>query len=518
MANFAPYSNYGYFALIKETTAGVAVKPTIYQKITTESLMASFNIQPINEIAGDRERNIKSIQGSIEMSGDVEFFVEEKLIGHWLRSLLGAPVTQTATTGVYAHEFKVQNEGKTYTMDVQPADAPWVHRFFGVRVMGLTFTKEDNGILASASLMPTKAFILAKVTTAANSGTTLLVDQTEGLTTADTILVLDKANGYTTVKELTISSVDSATQLTTSTIDVQLDVGDIVVIKRATVTDSSYTQCKPFQFSNGTTIYEGDDIDNLTAITKEDFEIALTNDLEARYGSGSTEAARYPFEVLTKGYTATGKMTRFYNSELNLARLRGNTKVGIRYLFQGLSAITANSAQAASSTWGASNGFTVTASTAGKAGNDINVQLVVNTTDTLAVTKSGNNIIVKLASTTASNNTGTLIAAAIDALSDVASAAAGTGATTFTAAEDNANLGFKSSGTNAVGLDASQVPYLQVDFADGRYEPFFPSNEEDNIVPEEITFTAYKDQSCDTLAYQKGWSTRVLLVNGTSSY
>lgn len=518
MANFAPYSNYGYFALVKETTAGTAVKPSIYQKITSESLMASFNIQPINEIAGDRERNQKAIQGSIEMSGDVEFYVEEKLVGHWLRSLLGAPTTQTATTGVYAHEFKVQNEGKTYTMDVQPADAPWVHRFFGVRVMGMNFTKEDNGIMCSASLMPTKAFILAKVTTSANSGTTLLVDQTEGLTTADTILVLDKADGYTTLAELTITSIDSATQLTVSTIGVQLDIGDLVVIKRATVTESSYTQCKPFQFSNGTTVYEGDDIDNVTAITKEDFEITLSNDLEARFGSGSTEAARYPFEVLTKGYTATGKLTRFYGNEMNLARLRGNTKVGIRYLFQGLEAIAANSAQAASSTWGASNGFTVTASTAGKAGNDINVQLVVNTSDTLAVTKSGNNIIVKLANATASNNTGTLIAAAIDALSDVASAAAGTGATTFTVAEDNANLGFKSSGANTVGLDASQVPYLQIDFADARYEPFFPSNEEDNVVPEEIDFTAYKDGSCDLLAHKKGWSTRVLLVNGTSSY
>lgn len=517
MSNFAPYSNYGYFGLVKEATALTAVTPSIYQKITSESLMASFNIQPINEIAGDRERNIKSIQGTIEMSGDVEFFVEEKLIGHWLRSLFGTPTTQTADTDIYAHEFNVQNEGKTYTMDVQPADAPWVHRYFGVRVMGMTFAKDDNGITCSASLMPTKAFILAKVTTAVNTGTTLTVDQTEGLTTADTLLVLQKENGYTTVKELTISSIDSATQLTTSTIDVQLDVGDIVVIKRAVVTEESYTQCQPFQFSNGTVISEGDDIDNTVAITKEDFEVTFSNDLEARYGSGSTEAARYPFEVLTKGYTATGQLTRFYNNEMNLARLRDNAKVGVRYEFFGREAITANTAQKASSTWGTTNGFKIEASTAGKAGNDLNVQIEINTADTLSVVKSGNNILIKLANATASNNTGTLIAAAVDALTGVDGTAEGTGAETFTVAEANTNLGFRSAGTNTVGLDASQKPYLQINFADARFEPFFPNNEEDNIVPEEITFTAYKDNCC-SCTHQKGYSTRVLLINGVATY
>lgn len=84
---------------------------------------------------------------------------------------------------------------------------------------------------------------------------------------------------------------------------------------------------------------------------------------------------------------------------------------------QGETAIEANSAVAASSTWGSGTGFIVTAATAGKAGNDINVTLVVGSTDTLSATQTGNNIVVNLANATASKNTGTLIAAAIDALS-----------------------------------------------------------------------------------------------------
>lgn len=517
MANFAPYSNYGYFALKKEANANTAVLPDVYQKITSESLQAAFNIQPINEIAGDRERFIKSIQGTIEMSGDVEFFVEEKLIGHWLTGVFGVAEDDLADTDIYRHIWYVQDEGKTYTFDVQPGNAPWVHRYFGVRIMSMNFTKEDNGIMCTASCMPTKAFLLAKVTVAVNSGTTLTLDQTEGLTTDDTIIVLQKENGFTTVKELDISSINSATELTTSTIDVQIDVGDIVVIKRATVTESSYTQCQPFQFANGTVISEGSDIDNTTAITKEDYEITFTNDLEARFGSGATEASRYPFEVLTKGYNATGSMTRFYNSELNLSRLRGNEKVAVRYKFMGLEAIAANSAQKASSTWGTTNGFKIEASTAGVAGNDINVRIVINSTDTLAATKSGNDITIALANTTASNNTGTLIAAAVNALSGVDATAEGTGAEEFTTAADVVNLGAKGTGTDVVGLDANQKPYLQVDFANVRYNPFSINNEEDNIIPEEVTFQAYKDQSCGDTK-QRGWSTRVTLVNGVASY
>lgn len=517
MANFNPYSNYGYFALGKETTAGTAVVPSVYQRITSESIVPSFGIQAINEIAGERERNVQSIQGSIEISGDVSFYVEEKLIGHWLTGIFGAAVDTTAASGIYRHTWLVKDQGKTYTIDIQPADAPWVHRFFGVRIMSVTLTKEDNGIMCTASVMPTKAFTLAKITTAASSGTTLLVDQTEGLTTGDTLLVINKTDGFTTIEELTIASVDSATQLTVSTIGESLSVGDYIMIKRAAVTSASYTQCKPFQFQNGTAIYEGDTIDNVSEITKENFEIAFTNALEARFGSGLTEASRYSFDVLTMGYTATGQITRFYESETNIARLRGNSQVGVRYLFQGHEPIATVTAQKASSTWGTTNGFKVEASTAGKAGNDINVTIVVNTTDTLAATKSGNDITIKLANATASNNTGTAIAAVVDALTGVDGTAEGTGAEQFTAAEATINLGSRGTGTDIVGLDTDQKPYLQVDFANAKYDPFFPSNEEDNIVPEEITFVAYKDAGCDAVK-QHGWSTRVIVMNGTASY
>jgi len=170
-------------------------------------------------------------------------FVEEKMIGHFLRSIFGAPTTQTVVASTsYRHVFEVSNSPKTYTIDLQRADAPWVHRYFGVFFTTMEFKKEDNGIQVTITCMPRKVFQNARVTTAASSGTTLLMDQTAGIHADDTILVLDKADGFTTIATLTVTTVDSATQLTVSTIGVQWDVNDIVVISADTVVDSDYVQ------------------------------------------------------------------------------------------------------------------------------------------------------------------------------------------------------------------------------------------------------------------------------------
>jgi len=355
--NFSPYSNYGYASLLKEATEGVVPGiPSNYFRIVSESLSSSFANQEINEIAGDRERRQRSIQGQIEVGGDIVIFVEEKMIGHFLRSICGAPTTQTVVASTsYRHVFEISDQLKTYTIDMKRADAPWVHRFFGVYFTAIEFVRSDNGIQATISCMPRKVFQEALVTTSANSGTTLLVDQTSGIHADDTILVLQKENGYTTVKELAVTTVDSETQLTVATIDVQIDEGDMVVIKASAT--ANYVQCDPFQFMNGTVFSTGTDIDNTTEFTVEDFTITLANEVEARYGSGANEVNRYPYDMLTKGYTGEGSFTKYWDSEFFMSKARSNEKFPLRARFIGRNAVSANSAVKASSTLGTTNGL-----------------------------------------------------------------------------------------------------------------------------------------------------------------
>lgn len=517
--NFISYSNYGYVALKKQSTSSPVI-PDQYLRVINDKVIPSFNIIPINEVAGSRERMRNSVQGTIEVGGPLEFYVEEKMIGHFLRSVFGAPTTQTVTTGAYRHVFEVTTTPLTYTFDIAVANAPWVHRFFNTYITKLTFSQSDNAIKCSAELMPTKAFITARVTTAAASGTVLLVDQNAGLVAGDTILVLDQTDSFTTKATLTVSAVNAdGVTLTVSTIGASLAVDDLVVIKRAATSAVVYSQCQPFQFSNGTEVYTGADIDNTAARVTEDFGIEINSETERHFGSGLTEGDRYPYAIVVKGYSATGKLSKFFDSDEYLDKLRANQRMGVRYFMQGTHYVVANSAQKARSNFGSTNGYYVEAATAGKAGNDLNITIVMNTIDTLAASKSGNNILLKLANATAANNTGTLIAAILDALTGVDSTANGDGSQTFTSADvlPNTNLGFKSSGVNVVGADASQKPYLDFDFASGNIKPFFVNNADNSVVMQEVPLDFYYDENC-TNTQQKLWSTRVFLFNGVSSY
>jgi hypothetical protein len=521
MPNFSPYSTYGYLALVKEATAGTAVTPTNYLRISSESISASYAHQEINEIAGDRERRQRSIEGQVEIGGDIEFFVEPKMIGHFLRSVFGAPTTQTLTAATaFRHTFAVTDTPLSYTIDIQRADAPWVHRYYGCYFTNLSFSRDDNALKVTATTLGTKAFTQARVTVDANSGTTVNMDQTSGLVAGDSILIIKWEDGYTTVQDREIASITSETALVvTSALDAQIDVDDIVVIKRAAVTQADYDMDNPFMFQGGTQIYAGADIDNTTAECKEDMNLTIMNEMEARYCSGLERVNRYPSSIITKGFLADGQVTKFYDNESYLDKMRANVQFAIRVLMEGETALEANSAVKARTYWGTGTGFYVEASAAGKAGNDYNVTLVLNTTDTLAASISGKNILVKLANATASKNTGTLIAAAVNALTGVDAVVESTGAEQFTAAVANTNLGDTVTGATAavVGRDASEQPYLQFDFPAAIVDNYEVAGSEDEIITQEIPLKFYKDiDSSDD--QRKGYTVKARLVNSISAY
>lgn len=295
-------------------------------RIISESLETNFGSVPVQEIAGSRERNIRTVPGRIEVSGEIEFFVEPKMIGHFLRAVYGAPTSQVLVASVaIRHGFQVTNTPRTYTIDIQGGDAPWVHRYFGVVITNLKFEQDDNKIKCTATLAPRKAFITARITTAVGSGTALSVDQNAGLTTSDTILVIDKADGYTTKATLTITAVGSdGLGLTVSTIGTSLAAGDLIVIKRASTV--TYSQDKVFTWLGGSQVYTGDDIDNTAVSNRENFSLEYMNEVDPRWFAGLEESSRYPGDVITKGYAGKGQLDKFWDSESNIDKMRKNEK------------------------------------------------------------------------------------------------------------------------------------------------------------------------------------------------
>ena len=54
-----PYSKNGYLALGKETTAGTAVKPSIYVEMLSENIVVNWNSTPVRSISGKRENRTR---------------------------------------------------------------------------------------------------------------------------------------------------------------------------------------------------------------------------------------------------------------------------------------------------------------------------------------------------------------------------------------------------------------------------------------------------------------------------
>ena len=119
----------------------------------------------------------------------------------------------------------------------------------------------------------------------------------------------------------------------------------------------------------------------------------------------------------------------------------------------------------------------------GEDGNDWAIR-VVQGTGALSAALSGKLVTVTLDATGA-NNTTTLVAAAIDGLSGISSSSTGADLVTVT---DNAD---KIHGTG--GRDASEKEMLRFDLPNVRLSPFHPNLGNDDVIQEDIEFTAYRD-------------------------
>jgi len=492
MSDATSYSKLGYLITAKESTAGTAVYPDTAHELLSESMIANWDWTASGTIAGSRSKNFRPIKNRVgPFSGDVTFLIEPNLVGEWLGGVLGDATDTTLNAGyAYQHDFEPENTLLTYTMDVAIANEDYVHRYIGARISNMEFSIADNKLQAKASIMAQRVFQNARVTTAAAAGTALVLDQTTGLTVSDTIQVLDADAPGTVLATLTIAAVVSETVLTVSAIGASLSVDDIVVIKRDAT--PSYDLSNELIFSGGASAYFGtgtNNMQNLSTVTNvENMTVSITNDLEARWAATGTDVVdRMPSNILVKGIEVKGSFSNFHINPEHLDQLRQMEQVGVRFTFNGKTALEANVAVAAAATFesdGVGTG-SVTVDATGEAGNDYAL-LIVQGTSTLSAAISSKLITVTLASI-AANNTITLVAAAIDALAGVACASTGADLVTTT---DNPNKIYFNG-----GRDASEVEMLRFDFPCVRFEPFGTNLTEDGIVNEEISFTAFRDPS-----------------------
>lgn len=484
----APYSRLSYIAWKKEVTPGTALYPDVFGELVEESVKVPWTTGKIGTIANNRSKNLRNYKTAVDApSGELTFLVEPKNIGYFFTGALAEAVDSTLSASEsYQHDFEPGDTLKSFTIDIPVAGKNYLRRLFGAYIESLDFSIEDNKLQVTTGVKALGAFTNARVTLAASSGTALKVDQTSGLTISDTIIVIDKDNEDTELAEYTIAAIVDETTLTVSTIGVSLEVGDIVVIKRQTPT---YSLSKELIFMGGADayFYQGANaMQNLAAKSNlEDFSLKIMNELEVRHSArGADVIDRMPYKILTKGFAVEGSFKNFHPNPQMIDALRQNEQLGLRVNFLG-QALDTNSAAAAAATieTDGTDTLSVTVDAAGEAGNDYAIKIVQGTS-TLSAAISGKLITVTLDADTADNTT-SLVAAVINALSGVACTSTGTDHVTVTDNPDKIEF--------AGGRDANEVELLRFDLPDIRLKPFDPNNGADNIVDEEISFTAFED-------------------------
>lgn len=484
------FSKLGYLAIKEESDINTPAKPDVYLELLSEDIVINWSYTAVGTIAGNRSNNLRPVLNQIEApEGSIEIPLDSKSVGYLLKTIFGSAVDTTlAANKSYQHDFTDSSDIPTFTIDVKVGGEEYVTRYTGVHVSSIELSLTDNKWIATLNVMAHAAFSNARVTVAASSGTSLLVDQTFGITTSDTIQVLDKDNPSTVIAEYTIAAIVSENELTVSTIADSLGIDDIVVIKASI---PSYNIGQNLIYKGGTEVYFGHGDNALQKLVQnsdiEEMTITFTNEFEPRYGaSGCDIIDRFPSKLILKGWSCEVSFNKYHANPEFLAALRSVEKLGMRVEICG-ETIDTNSAVAATGRVESSGAgyVTVTADTAGEAGNDYAVK-VVQGTSTLSASISGKLITVTLDSDTG-DNTVALVAAAIDALSGVSAAETGSGNVTVTDNPDKIEF----SG----GRDINEEAKIFIDFSDLRVQPFNANISAEDIVNEEITATAFRDEN-----------------------
>lgn len=494
MSTAASFAKLGYLMIKKETTAGTAVYPDQPIEILSSKIEVNWDHTSVNPIAQTRSVNFRTVLNRVgAFNGTIEMYTEVNNIGNFLNGLFGEDTVTTLAAGVsLQHDWEPLNTVPTYTFDVKLANKSYVERFFGVRVTKAVFAIDENKLKATIDFSAQRVFTNARVTTAASSGTALVVDQTSGLVAgSDTVSVLSSSNPDTNLADLTVTTVTNETTLVVSTIGASLAVNDIVVIKSQTPDTEAYDMADELTWAGGADVYinsGANALQNLSAKTNcETMELTFESMTEPRWAATGTDVVdRMPSTILLKGFAVTGKFSQFFANPQFMDYLRSNTQLGLRFNFWGAT-LQANSAAAATGTIESSGAgtVTVTVDTAGEAGNDYAI-LIVQGTTTLSASITNKLITVTL-DADAADNAVALVATAIDNLSGVAAVSASTGNVTTT---DNPDKIFFAS-----GRDASEKALLRFDFPNARIEPFNPDLTGDDTVNEEITFTGVWDSN-----------------------
>lgn len=240
-------ANLGYLSIGLEGVKGEAITPTTELPLYSESLTTNLNVDKDQAIVGNKMRTYAHYMGMRDHTGTFSVLAEPITAPHLFNMIL----TKGSTTNdgsVYTHPFTLDpsTNPKSYTVEFKKGSH--THRYYGVEAKSIAPEFVDNKMHFTLEVSALGHFSLAPIST--GTGTQLVLDTgydprpTDGLFENDTLVLVKPDTGYS--EEVTISSIDDGTTITTSAMAGTYDSDDYCYIKAQT---PSYSLGTPFSWA-----------------------------------------------------------------------------------------------------------------------------------------------------------------------------------------------------------------------------------------------------------------------------
>lgn len=321
-----------YLAIKPETTAGVAVVPTVFVPLVSESIKTVVNhsadqrMKGINWKANGLLRGFRTHEGEITVLGDPD------TLGHFLNMTFLKGSTTGDADG-YTHPFTVGTPD-TYTIEIKKGDH--VVRYFGVMIDELKLEFADGQLQITASIRAQGQFSVASLGVATSgSVTSMVLDDEYDIAPNRGLASGDKLDVDGT--EVTLSGAPNSDGITLAITSVSLTKSAGVTVKLKPQTVSLATLQDPFYLGN---ILAGFGVDESAATTAAaqatatpifDVSIIFRNNLFYQNGSNRID----PVVIAPRTREASLQLKQLFSNADQRKAWLNRSKQAITFLFKG---------------------------------------------------------------------------------------------------------------------------------------------------------------------------------------
>jgi hypothetical protein len=295
-----PYiADNSYLAIKPETTPGVAVIPTVFVPLVSESIKTVVNHSADRRMKGMDWKSDDLLRGNRTHEGDIVVLGDPDSLGHFLNMVMAKGITTGDAANGYTHPFTV-GAPKTYTIEIKKG--LYAQRYCGVLINDLKLAFADGQLEITASIMAQAQVSISSVGVALTGAgmTSLTLDDEYDISPNRGLVIGDVINVGGVDLTLTSVSTNGHDVGFTST-SVTASIGAPVYLKPQTVSLPSLQD--PLYFGNSLvgiadTSANADTAaaTRATATPIYDFVMSIKNNLYAANGSTRMD----PVQILTR--------------------------------------------------------------------------------------------------------------------------------------------------------------------------------------------------------------------------